>query len=75
MEETQGARLRTALKRYKLTQAKAAELMGINPSTMRRYLADETASSFRTIHPCCEKLLNYIGRTHLYNSARDRSTK
>ena len=75
MKEQQGDRLRAALERYGLDKYKAAELMGIDDSTMRRYLIDESSSAFRKIHPCCEKLLNYIGRTHKYNAARDRSTQ
>jgi transcriptional regulator with XRE-family HTH domain len=66
----QGTRVKDTLKKYGLTQAKAAQLLGIDVRTMRRYMTGESI-----IHPCCEKLLNYIGRTHLYNSARDRSSK
>jgi len=75
MSQPQGDRIRALLKKYGLTQAKAAEIVGVDPRTVRRWLAPEDAPTFNKIGPCCERLLAYAGRTYKNNLERDRSKK
>jgi transcriptional regulator with XRE-family HTH domain len=46
MSQPQGDRIRALLKKYGLTQTKAAEIVGVDPRTVRRWLAPEDAPTF-----------------------------